>query len=161
MLLKSRYWVLLWKLWLGSSNKGLLNPGAISDVHFVKHDQAKCLWFVCCFLYLLNFNTFFLRASLVTQLVMNPAMQETWLGSIPGLGRSPREENCYPLQYSGLENSMDCIVHGVAKRVESATLDWATFSFHFTFFLKDSWENVLMSNHYFVKITFPWKYGMN
>ena len=32
------------------------------------------------------------------------------LGSIPGLGSSPEEENGYPLQYSGLENSMDCIV---------------------------------------------------
>ena len=37
------------------------------------------------------------------------------LGSIPGLGRSPGEGNGYPLQYFGLENSMDCIVHGVAK----------------------------------------------
>ena len=37
------------------------------------------------------------------------------LGSIPGLGRSPREGKGYPLQYSGLENSMGCIVHGVAK----------------------------------------------
>ena len=37
------------------------------------------------------------------------------LGSIPGLGRSPGEGNSYPLQYSGLENSMDCLVHGVAK----------------------------------------------
>ena len=37
------------------------------------------------------------------------------LGSIPGLGRSPGEERGYPLQYSGLENSMDCIVHEVAK----------------------------------------------
>ena len=37
------------------------------------------------------------------------------LGSIPGLGRSPGEGNSYPLQYSGLENSTDCIVHGVAK----------------------------------------------
>ena len=36
-------------------------------------------------------------------------------GSIPGLGRSPGEGKGYPLQYSGLENSMDCIVHGVAK----------------------------------------------
>ena len=35
--------------------------------------------------------------------------------SIPGLGRSPGEGNGYSLQYSGLENSMDCIVHGVAK----------------------------------------------
>ena len=37
------------------------------------------------------------------------------LGSIPGLGRSPGERKGYPLQYSGLENSMDCIVHGFAK----------------------------------------------
>ena len=34
------------------------------------------------------------------------------LGSIPGLGRSPGEGKGYPLQYSGLENSVDCIVHG-------------------------------------------------
>ena len=37
------------------------------------------------------------------------------LGSIPGLGRSPGEGKGYPLQCSGLENSMDSIVHGVAK----------------------------------------------
>ena len=37
------------------------------------------------------------------------------LGSIPGLGRSPGEGKGYPLQYSSLENSMDCIVHGIAK----------------------------------------------
>ena len=37
------------------------------------------------------------------------------LGYIPGLGRSPREGKGYTRQYSGLENSMDCIVHGVAK----------------------------------------------
>ena len=37
------------------------------------------------------------------------------LGSIPGLGRSPGEGKGYPLQYSGQENYMDCIVHGVAK----------------------------------------------
>ena len=37
------------------------------------------------------------------------------LGSIPGLGRSSREGKGYPLQYSGLENSMDCIVHGGLK----------------------------------------------
>ena len=35
--------------------------------------------------------------------------------SIPGLGRSPGEGKSYPLQYSGLENSTDCIIHGVAK----------------------------------------------
>ena len=42
------------------------------------------------------------------------------LGSIPGSGRSPGEGKGYSLQYSGLENSMDCIrlcdtVHGLAK----------------------------------------------
>ena len=37
------------------------------------------------------------------------------LGLVPGLGRSPGEGNGYPLQYSGLENSMDSIVYGVAK----------------------------------------------
>ena len=35
--------------------------------------------------------------------------------SIPGLERSPEEGKGYPLQYPGLENCMDCIVHGVAK----------------------------------------------
>ena len=37
------------------------------------------------------------------------------LGLIPELGRSPGEGKGYPLQYSGLKNSMDWIVHGVAK----------------------------------------------
>ena len=37
------------------------------------------------------------------------------LGLIPGLGRSPGEENGYPVQYSGLENSMDYTVHGVQR----------------------------------------------
>ena len=37
------------------------------------------------------------------------------LGSVPGLGRFPGEGKGYPVQYSGLENSMDCIIHGVTK----------------------------------------------
>ena len=37
------------------------------------------------------------------------------LGLISGLGRSPGEGKGYPLQYSGLENPMYCIVHGVTK----------------------------------------------
>ena len=48
------------------------------------------------------------------------------LGSIPGLGRSPGEGKGYPLSYSGLENSMDCIVHGVAKSGTRLS------NFHFT-----------------------------
>ena len=37
------------------------------------------------------------------------------MDSIPGLGRYPGEGKGYPLQYSGLENSMECTVHGFAK----------------------------------------------
>ena len=37
------------------------------------------------------------------------------LGSVSEWGRSPEEGNSYPLQYSSLEKSTDCIVHGVAK----------------------------------------------
>ena len=49
------------------------------------------------------------------------------LGSIPGLGRCPGEGNGYPLQYFGLENSMDCIVHGVTK----SRMWLSNFHFHF------------------------------
>ena len=49
------------------------------------------------------------------------------LGSIPVLGRSPGEGNGYPLQYYGLENSMDPIVHGVAKSQREVN----DFHFHF------------------------------
>ena len=48
------------------------------------------------------------------------------LGLILPLGRSPGEGKGYPLQYFGLENSMDCIVHGVTK-------SWTQLNdFHFT-----------------------------
>ena len=40
------------------------------------------------------------------------------LGLIPGVGKSPREEDSYPLQYSGLENSMDCTDHVVVDVTE-------------------------------------------
>ena len=50
------------------------------------------------------------------------------LGSIPGLGRSPGEGKGYPLQYSGLENSMDCILHGVAR--SQTRLSDFHFQFH-------------------------------
>ena len=49
------------------------------------------------------------------------------MGSIPGLGRSPGEGKGYPLQYSGLENSMDRIVHRVAK----SRTRLSDFHFHF------------------------------
>ena len=65
-------------------------------------------------------------AFLVAQLVKNlPAMQETWVGRSPGEGKD------YPLPYSGLENSKDCIVHGVAK----SQTRLSDFHFHFQGFL--------------------------
>ena len=48
------------------------------------------------------------------------------LGSIPGLGRFPEGGKDYPLQYSGLENSLDSVVHGVAKSRTQLS------DFHFT-----------------------------
>ena len=61
------------------------------------------------------------------------------LGLIPGLGRSPGERKGYPLKFSGLENFMDCIVHGVTKR-------WTWLSdFHF-------WAvKMLSSNHWITR----------
>ena len=55
-----------------------------------------------------------------------PAYNAGDLGSIPGWERSLGEGNGYPLQYSGLENSMDCMVHGVTE-------SWTQLSdLHFT-----------------------------
>ena len=42
------------------------------------------------------------------------------MGSNPGLRRAPGEGKGYPLQYSGLENSMGCIVHGGHKELDTA-----------------------------------------
>ena len=65
-------------------------------------------------------------ASLIAQLVKNPsAMLETWVRSL-GWEDPLEKRKGYPLQYSGLEDSMDCIGHGVAK-------SWtrlSTFHFH-------------------------------
>ena len=73
--------------------------------------------------------------SLLAQLVKNH-MQHQTLGSIPGLGQFPGEGKGYPFQYSGLENSLDCIVHGVAK-----SQTWpSNFHFHFTFCIQMLWQ---------------------
>ena len=63
------------------------------------------------------------------------------LGLIPGLGRYPGEGNSYPLQYSGLENSMDCIIHGVAK-----SQTWLS-EFHFL------WEGFICGNRLKASVT--------
>ena len=55
------------------------------------------------------------------------------LGWNPGLGRSPGERKGYPLQYSGLEKSMDCIVHGVTKSQTRLS------KFYFLRYSKESW----------------------
>ena len=65
----------------------------------------------------------------MAQLVKNPGKESCNagdLGSVPGLGRSPGEGNGYQLQYSGLKNSMDYIVHGVEKSQTRLS------DFHFT-----------------------------
>ena len=53
--------------------------------------------------------------------------------SIPGLGRSAGEGTGYPFQYSGLEKSMDCRVHGIAKSQTQLS------HFHFISLHKASW----------------------
>ena len=55
------------------------------------------------------------------------------LGLIPGLGRSPGDRKGYPFQYSGLENSMDCIAHRVAK-----SQTWLR-DFHSPVYYKRTW----------------------
>ena len=56
------------------------------------------------------------------------------LGFIPGLGRFPGERKGYPVQYFGLENSVDCIVHGVTKSQTGLS------NFHFNIIL--SWQDL-------------------
>ena len=61
------------------------------------------------------YSKYYFRASQVVLVVKNPPANAGDLGLIPGLVRYPGERKGYPLQDSGLKNSMDCIVHGVAK----------------------------------------------
>ena len=59
------------------------------------------------------------------------------LSSTPGLGSSSGEENGYPLQYSGLENSMHCVCSPWGHK-ESATME--QLSLHFTLLCNTNWE---------------------
>ena len=56
-----------------------------------------------------------------------PACDAGEPSSVPGSGRSAREGIGYPLQYSGLDNSMDCTVHRVTKR----WIQLSDFHFHY------------------------------
>ena len=67
------------------------------------------------------------------------ACNEGNLDLIPGLGRSPGEGKGYPLQYSGLENSMDCIVHGVAKSWTRLSNFQSAFKMHADLPLEELW----------------------
>ena len=75
------------------------------------------------------------------------------LGLIPGLRRSPGEAKGYPLQYSGLENSMDSTVHEVVKS--------QTWLSDFHSFTESTFRNIsccfyiLMYGHYHFQITVP------
>ena len=68
------------------------------------------------------------------------------LGLIPGLGRSPGEGKGYPLQYSDLENFMDCLVHGVGN----SQTQLATFtSLHFQIVIfehQEKWMRTLFKD---------------
>ena len=72
------------------------------------------------------------------------------LGLIPGLGKSPGEGKGYPLQYSGLENSMDCTGHGVAESdtTEQLSLTHSLKHFLITIFLSlvMYWRELLHSH---------------
>ena len=76
------------------------------------------------------------------------------LGSIPGLGRSRGEGKGYPLQYSGLENFMDCIVHGVTKsRTRLSDYHFASFQCFFFKCFSTYWnQNFLHENEILVQV---------
>ena len=72
------------------------------------------------------------------------------LGSIPGLGRYPGEGKGYPLQYSGLENSMDWMLHGIRK----SRTRLSNFHFHSQV---AQWERIHLPNRRFRRRRFyPW-----
>ena len=80
-----------------------------------------------CFLHLVSLTGFCTEAHSVEGFACDSAAKESTcsvgdLGLVPGLGRSPGEGKGYLLRYAGLENSMDCIVHGVTK-------SWTRLSF--------------------------------
>ena len=62
----------------------------------------------------INLSTFITVPDLHMLINGHPRNWRDW-GSIPGLGRSLGERKGYPLQYSGLENSLDYTVHGVQR----------------------------------------------
>ena len=67
------------------------------------------------------------------------------LGLISGLGRYPGEGKGYPLQYSGLENSIDCIVHAITKgQTQTEWLSLVTLCLFFIFIGIELMNNVVL-----------------
>ena len=106
-----------------SSSRGFSGPRGQNCIFYVSY-IARQVPYHCTTLQgrvtLYSAKSLALAASLMVLLVKClPAMQETW-------ARSPGEGNGYPFQYSGLENSTDCMVHEGHK-------NWTRPSnFHFT-----------------------------
>ena len=115
--------MLCWTIWLMSIWRYFSESFQLKSI-------PNCIWFI--FYLWLWWNCFPCGSAGKEP----PAMRETWvwdLGLILELGRFPGEGKGYPLQYSGLENSMDCIDHGVAK-------SWTWLNdFHFDFSMKLIW----------------------
>ena len=109
-------WILNIYIWWINSTDGAMNKWLTDR-----------LWIICIQLVL---NLGFPCGSAGKESTFN----EGDLGSIPGLGRYPGEGKGYPLQYSGLKNSMDYTVHGIRK-------SWTRLSnFHF---IRHIWINSL------------------
>ena len=70
-------------------------------------------------------------------------------GLIPGLGRYPGEGNGYPLQYSGLENSMECIGHRVSESDTTERLSLHLTSTLLLFFCLFPLKNTVISSSVF------------
>ena len=145
-------WTWVWAssgIWWWTRNTGVLQSMGLQRV---RHDWATELnWFIYLVALGLRFCTGDLRSLLwhlesFGNFPCGSASKESAcnagdLGSIPGLGRSPGEGKGYPLQYSGLDNSMDCIIHGVTKsRTQLSEL-------HFTFGILWLWHTNSQLQH--------------
>ena len=109
-------------LWLLRQCSCLPRPSLLQGVRLRACSVDACPWMPAGVLCYCTFCTVRLFSLFFVFVVMSygsagkeSACNAGDLSSIPGLGRSPGEGKGSPLQYSGLENSMDCIVHGVAK----------------------------------------------
>ena len=104
-------------------------------------------FYLCIYLYNSHISRYSMTAAFTGFLCGSVGKESAWnmgdLTSIPGLGRFPGEGKGYPVQHSGLENPLDCIVHGVTKchtwrndfHFASPALSFFLNSFHFYFLL--------------------------